>query len=599
MSDFKSKNTVPRTIVFIFYLAALILFLLPCKLPAQSSPNYRIKAEFDLKVAMRDGTLLSTDVYRPDTTGRFPVLLMRTPYNNFDPATGYWFAQRGYAVVLQDVRGKCDSDGKFYPLINEAADGYDTQTWCGTQEWSNGKVGTFGGSYVGATQWLPATLANPHLVCMFPTVAASNCYRHWVYNGGAFALSLNMMWGVLSVSARVGQDMEAEPLDWEALFRILPVGDIPSLMGRNVSWYADWLAHPLYDDYWKNLSVAARYEQIKAPAFNLGGWYDVFVEGTLENFSGMRQRGGSEAARSGQRLLIGPWFHTSSARTELGQIEFGPQAAVDARAIQLRWFDYWLKGIPNGVDREAPVRLFMMGENRYRDFDSWPPDGIQVQEYYFHSSRGANSLAGDGTLDRSAPKGKERVDSYTYDPANPVPTLGGNNCCREAIVTEGPYDQRPIERRDDVLIYTSKPLDEPLTVVGPLTVKLWASSSAPNTDFTAKLVDVYPDGRAINISSGILRAPLRDGFETWKELTPGQPYELTIELRPTANVFLTRHCIRVEISSSNFPRYDRNLNTPGANIAAKVDYKTAEQQVFHDRHRPSRIFLPVLPQLAE
>lgn len=594
MRDFERKNAVPKTIAFSTCFTFLLLLALPLNLQAESQPTYRVKAEFDLKVAMRDGVLLSTDVYRPDTTGKFPVLLMRTPYNNFEPGTGYYFAERGYAVVLQDVRGKYDSDGKFYPLANEAADGYDTQTWCGTQEWSSGKVATFGGSYVGATQWLPATLANPHLVCMFPTVAASDYYRHWIYNGGAFALSFNTMWGALSISARVGQDMDAEPLDWDSLFRSLPVGEIPSLMGRNVPWYADWLAHPLYDDYWKELRVAARYEQIKAPAFNLGGWYDVFLEGTLENFSGMRRRGGSESGRTGQRLMVGPWFHTSSSRTELGQIEFGPQAAVDARALQLRWFDYWLKGIPNGVDRDAPVRLFMMGENRYRDFDSWPPQGIQVQEYYFHSRQGANSLAGDGTLDKAAPREKERSDSYTYNPANPVPTLGGNDCCRETIVTQGPYDQRPIERRDDVLNYTSKPLAEPLTVVGPLSVKLWAASSVSNTDFTAKLVDVYPDGRAINISSGILRAPFRSGFETWSELTPGQPYELTIELRPTANVFLPGHCIRVEISSSNFPRYDRNLNTAGANIAEKKDFKVAEQKVFHDRQRPSRILLPVL-----
>ena len=594
MKGLKKKSAVAGAVVFITFFTSVLLLLTPFPLAAGDGPAYRVKAEFDVKVPMRDGVLLSTDVYRPDTTGRFPVLLMRTPYNNFDPATGYWFAARGYAVVLQDVRGKCDSDGEFYPLANEAADGYDTQTWCGTRQWSNGKVGTFGGSYVGATQWLAATLTNPHLICMFPTVAASDYYRHWIYNGGAFALSFNTMWGALSVSARVGQDMDAQPLDWDGLFRSLPVGDIPSLIGRDVPWYADWLQHPLFDDYWKKLRVAARYGQIKAPAFNLGGWYDVFVEGTLENFTGMRFRGGSQEARTGQRLLIGPWFHTSSARTELGQIEFGAQAAVDGRALQLRWFDYWLKGISNGVQSDPPVRLFIMGENRYRDFDSWPPKGIQQQEYYFHSRRGANSLSGDGTLDTSAPRGDERADSYTYDPSNPVPTLGGNDCCRETIVTQGPYDQRPVERRDDVLLYTSAPVDKPLTVVGPLAVKLWASSSASNTDFTAKLVDVYPDGRAINISSGILRAPLRNGFETWEELTPGKPYELTIKLRPTANIFLPGHRIRVEISSSNFPRYDRNLNTPGANIAEKTDYKAAGQQVFHDRQRPSRILLPVL-----
>ena len=583
-----------RTAAFRLIIPSLYLICQAYPAFAGEQPQYRVKAEYDVKVAMRDGVRLSTDIYRPDTLGTFPVLLTRTPYNNFDPATGYQYARHGYVVVQQDVRGKYDSDGVFYPLANEAQDGFDTQQWCAAQSWSNGKVGTFGGSYVGATQWLAATQSNEHLVCMFPTVAASDYYRHWIYNGGAFALSFNTMWGALSISARVGQDMGAEPLDWSGLFRCLPVKDISPMMGRHTPWYADWLAHPLYDDYWKNLSVARRYEQIKAPSFNLGGWYDVFLEGTVENFSGMRERGGSEAARRGQRLLVGPWFHTSSARTLLGQIEFGPEAAVDEDALQLRWFDYWLKGIDNGVAEEKPVKLFMMGENHYREFSAWPPEGVRTREYFLHAAKGANSLAGDGRLDLMPPAKNERVDSYSYDPANPVPTLGGNDCCRETIVTQGPYDQRPVERRDDVLVYTGEALQEPLTVAGPLSVELWAASSAVNTDFTAKLVDVYPDARAINLSEGILRAPLRNGFERWEELTPGEPVKLTINLRPTANVFLPGHRVRLEISSSNFPRYDRNLNTPGAGIADKTEMKIADQQVFHDPKRPSKILLPVL-----
>ena len=562
---------------------------------AQSGEElYRVKAEFDIKVPMRDGVLLSTDIYRPDTAGKFPVLLERTPYNNFDPATGYYFAQRGYAVVLQDVRGKYDSDGEFYPLVNEARDGYDTQEWCSSQPWSNGKVGTMGGSYVGATQWLPAILANEHLVCMFPTVAGSNYYLHWKYDGGVFALSFNTMWGIVSVASRVGQDMAAQPIDWNSLLSVLPLRELPSLLGRNAPWFRDWLAHPIYDDYWKKNRISGNYERIKVPAFNLGGWYDVFIHGTTENFSGMRERGGSQVAREGQRLLVGPWFHTSPSRTKLGQVEFGAQAAVNETELQLKWFDYWLKEKQNGLDREAPVKLFVMGENRWRDFDSWPPRAIKTEEFFFHSRRGANGLEGDGFLDRTAPAKNERVDTYTYDPADPVPTLGGNDCCRETIVTQGPYDQRPVERRDDVMVYTSRALSESLTVIGPVVVKLWAASSAVNTDFTAKLVDVYPDGQAINLSSGILRAPFKDGFDHWSELTPEQPYEFTISLTPTANVFLPGHRIRVDISSSDFPRFARNLNTPGPEIADKTEMVTARQQVFHDKIRQSRILLPVL-----
>jgi len=595
MFSFPGLALALRKLSLSLLIFSLLLSLgIPAVLPADENGLYRVKAQFDVKVPMRDGVLLSSDIYRPDTSGAFPVILERTPYNNFNPDAGYYFAARGYAVVLQDVRGKCDSDGSFYPLVNEAQDGYDAQTWCGTQPWSSGKVGTMGGSYVGATQWLPAALGNPHLVCMFPYVAAGDYYDHWIYDGGAFALSFNTMWGALSISARVGQDMDAQPIDWDELLRCLPVKDIPGLLGRKVPWFADWLAHPLDDGYWKALCVARRYEQIKAPACNVGGWYDVFIKGTIGNFTGMRERGGTQAARGGQRLIVGPWFHTSPSRTELGEVDFGPRAAVNLRDIQLRWFDYWLKGESNGLDAEAPVRLFLMGENRWREFGSWPPRGAVTREFYFHSSKGANSLFGDGTLDTRQPSKKERVDTFRYDPADPAPTLGGNNCCRETIVTEGPYDQRPIERRDDVLVYSSEPLQEPLTTVGPVEVKLWAASSAVNTDFTAKLVDVHPSGRAINISSGILRAPLRNGFDTWQELEPGRPYEFTITLTPTAITFLAGHRIRVEISSSDFPRFDRNLNTPGANIAEKTGMVTADQQVFHDPGRPSCIRLPVL-----
>ncbi len=296
----------------------------------------------------------------------------------------------------------------------------------------------------------------------------------------------------------------------------------------------------------------------------------------------------------GARLLVGPSSHSSASPTRTGQIEFGTAAAVDHQDLALRWFDHWLKGQDNGLEREAPVRLFMMGENRYRDFQSWPPEGATAAEFFLHSRRGANSLLGDGRLDRTAPSAGERVEAYTYDPENPVPTLGGNDCCREAITPQGPFDQRPVERRDDVLVFTGEPLAAPLTVAGPVTVKLWIASSAVNTDFTATLVDLYPDGRAINISSGILRAPLRNGWERWEELEPGKPYELTIELTPTANVFLPGHRLRLDISSSNFPRFDRNLNTPGAGLAGKAESRPASQQVFHDRAHPSRLVLPVL-----
>ena len=553
-----------------------------------------VTVRYDMKVPMDDGTLLSTDIYLPDADGSYPTLLMRTPYNNYDPSTGYFFAEHGYAVVLQDVRGKCDSDGLFYPLVNEAKDGYTTQTWCAAQPWSNGKIGTLGSSYVGATQWLPSSLANENLVCLFPYVAASNYYRHWFYNNGAFALSFNTMWGIVSVSSRVGQDMGAQPLNWQDIFDTLPLKDLPDKLGRPIPWFSDWLNHPLFDDFWKNLAIARKYEQIKVPAYNVGGWYDIFLEGTLENFTGMRQRGGSQVAREGQRLLIGPWFHTSSSKTELGQLDFTADAAVNLQEKQLQWFDYWLKGEDNGLMAEKPVQLFIMGDNKYRGFDNWPPEESRELTLYLGSDKGANSLLGDGTLSENSPSGKKKSDSYMYDPDYPVPTMGGNDCCRETIVTQGPYDQRPVERRDDVLVYDGEVLKDKLTVVGPVQVKLWIASSAVNTDFTAKLCDVYPDGRSINITSGIIRAPQRNGLDRWEELEPGENYEVTINLRPTANAFKAGHRVRLEISSSNFPRFARSMNTAGANQSEKTEWVIAEQRVFHDRKMKSALILPVI-----
>jgi len=593
MHSTRQKAAVKTGLVFMSILSLLCAISVAA---AAEIAQYKVRAEFDVKVPMRDGTLLSADIYRPDASGQFPVLLERTPYGNYDPDGGYSWARRGYVMVLMDVRGKCDSDGRFIPFVNEIEDGYDSQQWCGVQPWSNGKVGTLGGSYVGLTQWFPARLANEHLACMYTVVAASDLYRHWIYDGGAFALSFDSMWGALSIPARVGQDMNAQPLDWNALFGSLPLSKIPEALGRNVPWYAEWLAHPLYDDYWKKYSVSTTYDKIRVPAFSLGGWYDVFLKGTIENFCGMREKGATPEARSGSRLVIGPWFHGSTGGRKSGQVDSGPQGAFDETSSVARWCDYWLKGEKNGLDAEKPVRLFVMGENVWRDFDSWPPAGAVKTDFFLHAKKGANSLMGDGSLDGRPPAGKERPDSYRYDPSDPVPTLGGNDCCRETIVTAGPYDQRPVELRNDVLVYTSAPLDKDLTVIGPISVELWIASSASNTDFTAKLVDVDQSGKAINISSGILRAPLRNSLERWEELVPGQPTRLVIELTPTANTFQAGHCVRLEVSSSDFPRYDRNLNTPGPAFSGKTEYKIADQQVFHDKERSSRLILPVMPR---
>jgi putative CocE/NonD family hydrolase len=573
------------------------MIILAAGLGLAQSPKtqFTVKTAFDVRIPVRDGITVSADIYRPDTAAKFPVLLERTPYDNYGPKGAYFYASRGYVVVLVDVRGKYDSEGKFSPLVNEANDGYDVQDWCAKQAWSNGKLGTMGGSYVGFTQWIAAPLAHPALTCMAPVVAPSNLYRYWFYPGGAFALSLNTMWGAVAIYGRTDQSMEKEPLDWDATFRILPLGKIPEKIGRSgATWYRDWLQHPQEDEYWKKISVAGQYDKIKVPALGIGGWYDIFIEGTLENFAGMRKSGATPEARGGQKLIIGPWFHGSTGQAgKIGEVDFGSQSGLDDDEVQLRWFDFWMKGVQNGIDKEPPLKLFLMGENKWYTFKDWPVENSAPRDFYLHSAKGANTLFGDGNLDSVKPSKKEKPDRFVYNPADPVPTLGGNDCCRPKIVLEGPYDQRGIERRDDVLIYTTAPLKKPVAAVGPVEVKLWAASSAENTDFTAKLVDVYPDGRAINICDGILRVPYREGFDKWVPLKPDEPAPMTIRLQPTANVFLPGHAIRVEISSSSFPRYDRNLNTAGNNLMEKKDFVTANQQVLHDEKHPSALVLTV------
>jgi len=346
------------------------------------------------KVPMRDGVLLSADIYRPAGEGRRPVMPGSAPLRQFQTRGCYYLARRGYVVVMQDVRGKDDSDGWFHPYVNEAADGFDTQACVRGQSWSNGRIGTTGSSYVGATQVLPAIEGSRFLTCMVPQMAAVDIYHHGRYDGGAFALAINTSWGALAAVGRTAQEPAAGVEDWRALLNGLPVGDLPARIGTRAPWYADWLAHPTYDKYWDSFSIAGKYDRITAPALNIGGWYDVFIQSTLELFTEVGARGGSEAARRGQRLVVGPWTHTSVENTRIGQVDFGPSAALDLRAEQLRWFDHWLKDADNGVGREPRVRLYVMGENHWRAFNEWPPEGGDTLCLYLRSGGRAASLFG-------------------------------------------------------------------------------------------------------------------------------------------------------------------------------------------------------------
>ncbi len=570
----------------------------------QSAPASRIRTMLGIPVAMRDGVVLSTDVYLPDAAGPFPVILIRTPYsNNVDYLVedGIYFAQRGYAVAIQDVRGRFDSEGVWSPFVHEAQDGYDAQEWCGTQPWSTGKVGTSGASYLGLTQWLAAPLRNRHLAAMAPRVGFSNLYHNWVYTGGAFQLGFNLRWGAIQMHARTSQVqylwMPPEQ-HLSTLFWHLPLITSDENAGRVCEFYKEWIRHPAYDSYWEKLgNVEKDYDQIDVPAYGLGGWYDVFLQSTLDNFVGVRRRGASERARRGQKVLIGPWIHSLGERgtcRRTGDLDFGPAALADLRGEELRWFDHWLKGIDTGVLREPPVRVFVMGANRWRTAEDWPIPGTRFVEHYFHSGGRANSLFGDGRLERRRPE-TEPPDTFVYDPREPAPTLGGSTCCGEDItpITMGPRDQRPAEWRPDVLCYTTPALEADVEVTGPITVVLWAASTAPDTDFTAKLVDVHPSGYAMNVAQGILRARFRDSWEHPSLLEPGRIYRYQIDCWSSSNCFLAGHRIRVEISSSNFPQFDRNPNT-GHAFGMDAELRTATQTIYHDAAHPSHIVLPVV-----
>ncbi len=581
---------------------------------------------------MRDGVELATEVYLPSGEGPFPVILQRTPYNRRSPsagsdcdaAVGRYFAARGYVLLNQDTRGRYRSGGEFDAMRQEPPDGYDAVEWAAAQPWSNGKVGMIGGSYVGLTQWQAAGETPPHLVAIAPHYSSSDYHKGWTYQGGAFDLWFAQSWTAQTLAPdtlqrrleadgmpleQVLQEVEAfvaegrERLRDDWLWQ-LPLKDFAAFRrdGNIAAYYDEWLARPGYDDYWAGLDLETKYPRIQVPALITGGWYDIFQEGTIRNFMGMREEGGSDIARTGTRLIMRALCHACPADTTAGEIDFGPDNILDLNAAWARWFDYWLKGIDNGVADDPPVRLFVMtppdegtaGGGFWIEADEFPlPDAVETR-FYLRSGGHANSAAGDGVLGTDGPGGEP--DTYVYDPREPVPTVGGNMCCRNDMLASGAFDQRAVERRGDVLVYTSEPLEEDLTVIGPVQVELWAASSARDTDFTAKLVDVHLDGYAHNVSEGIVRARFRnsDYLESW--LTPGAVHDYTIDMGYTANVFRRGHRIRLEISSSNFPHFDRNLNTATV-FGEGAEPVPATQRVLHDDLHPSQLVLQVAPDV--
>ena len=586
-------------------------------MPQGSRPQYRVLVEKDVPMQTRDGVTLRADVYRPDASGVFPVLLSRLPYDkNLRPRPGDidYFVERGYGVIMQDTRGRFASAGaEYYALIWEMQDGYDAVEWAAKLPWSDGNVGTMGQSYLGATQYLLAPSRPPHLKAMFPVSAAADFHQCWVYHtGGAFELGWQVPYAILmardslerqGLTAQLLPTLErdlipaptpfAQPLSTEA-YRRLPLMAWGELLRPVARYLTDYLQHPEDGPYWWAINLERQHANISAPMYHVTSWYDIFLRGGLAHFCGLRQYAMTTEARQQQKLLIGPWAHrfpfTSPSSRDTGDIDFGPNACIELHETQLRWFDFYLKGFHTGILEDAPVKIFIMGTNVWRDEQEWPLARTRYTPYYLHSQGQANTLSGDGRLEPVLP-GEEPPDHFTYDPNDPVPTCGGNTL----IIPMGVQDQRQVETRQDVLVYSTDPLTAPLEVTGPVVVTLFAASSAPDTDFIAKLVDVRPDGYAQNLADGIIRARYRTSRMLPTRLTPGQVYEFTIDLWATSHVFLPGHCLRLEISSSNFPRFDRNLNT-GEDQATGTRWQSAAQTVFHASRYPSHVLLPVIPR---
>lgn len=600
-----------------------------------TSPDYPGITCQVLQVPMRDGTLLSTVTYMPAGDGPFPVVMQRNPYqfglgsfDCFQPGSLGTnlpvLAQNGYVAMDQAVRGTYRSQGSFRAMTQEAQDGYDAIEWAAAQPWSTGKVGTTSGSYLGLTQWQPAIHAPPHLAAIAPQITASDYHDNWTYVNGVFDLWFGLSWPagvfvtdqITRAATALGYtpDQASQAVaDWnnkvtqelttQWVYQ-LPLVGFPQFE-QFAPYYYDWLRHEYYDAYWARMDVEPRYENVLVPALNNTASYDIFQVGSVRNFQGMRARGGSEAARAGTKLVVGAYGHAGdSGHPTFG--DDGGEGSLLSAATLLPFFDRYLKGVENGWESQPAVRIYVLvppdsgdtGSGFWITGEDFPLPGTQPARYDLQSDGHANTRLGDGRLAAAGSDGYGRgapSDSFTYDPANPVPTLGGNMCCNSVLLPNGAQEQSEVELRSDVLVYTSEPLAADQAVIGPVQARFWAVSSAPDTDFTVKLVDVHPDGRTHNVLDRIVRARLRRGSKLPPQLIqPGQPYEYTLELGITATMFRAGHRIRVEVSSSNFPHYARNLNTGDSNNGS-AEIAVAQQTILHDHGHRSYIELPVAP----
>jgi putative CocE/NonD family hydrolase len=572
-----------------------------------------VTLEKNIEAAMSDGTILRADLYRPAAGGRHPVLLQRTPYNKeFLPLTGMTLdplraAAAGYNVVIQDVRARWASDGgPFFLYRDEAHDGLDTTHWAATAPWSDGRVGAYGVSYMGGTTWHAAGSGHPALRAISPTTAPNDFWRDHLWRGGALNWGLLVNWSLQAIGpaallrAKKGQpDLLSSLLElvndidaFEERVRAVPLRAFAPARPADANFlpfFEETLRHPAPDAWTDSLLVSRKHAQVRTPALIIAGWHDVMLDGDLEHFAAMKSRAATEEARRVTRIVIGPWSHGMFTST-VGDLDFGMRASgtlldlrEDLTSLQLRWFDRWLKDQRNGVDEEAPVKIFVQGINRWRDETAWPLARAVPTKLYLRADRGL-SLEGPGP--------SEPADTYSYDPNDPCPTCGGS-LLMPGVYRRGPVEQGRILSRRDVLTYTSPVLEQPLEVTGPVTFTLFAASSALDTDWIVKLCDVHPDGRTFNVTDGVLRASYRESLSRRNALEPNEVVQYEIALQPTSMVFRAGHRLRVLVTSSDFPRYDRNPNTGELGVEATT-FVTARQRVFHDGERASHLVLPIV-----
>ena len=577
-----------------------------------SDAQFAVQATRGHMAAMRDGVRLSVDLFQPQAEGRFPAILIITPYSN-NPgylARGKWFAERGYAVAVADSRGRFDSEGDWDPFgAKHKSDGYDLVEWVAAQPWCDGKVGMLGLSYMGWTQWWTATQAPPSLRAIVPEVAPPDALFNGPYQNGVLVGWL-MDWAP-AMAGRVGQVAGPGAYGGFSSTRSTDYMQLPYLKlterrgALDAPWFEKWIHGNLATaDYWRGIAYQTpeSYKKVAVPSLAITGWFDANFPGSPMNYLAMKKYGATDAARR-PRLVIGPWQHLINRSQKLGEFDYGAEAIIPWDGYVCRWFDHYLKGIDNGIAGDAPVHVFVMGRNRWHAEQDWPLPQTRWTKFYLQSAGKANSIAGDGVLSTSAPgdrpaSANSPSDSYTYDPARPTPSpfTGGH-------LEDGAVDTRKSSSGADVLVYTTPPLESELEVTGPIVARLYAATSARDTDWMVRLIDVSPEGYSAMLCEGVMRArhrdPARGGAfnpDRLSEIEPGKVYEYTIDFwRATGNAFAKGHRIRVEISSSYFPYYLRNLNTGADNIGLETRTVVAEQTVFHSAEYPSHVVLPVIP----